>query len=116
MNKAMSISQICWNLALLPEEKRDDLLNDVRASFQMDEDEFDEFRRAIVEPMIRRHQEMFPLMHRRISATAPPSDPAPRGLPSKASSREAYPGTDPYAPCPCQSGRKNKFCCRSKGR
>ncbi|WP_083842894.1 SEC-C metal-binding domain-containing protein [Schlesneria paludicola] len=29
---------------------------------------------------------------------------------------ETYPGTEPYAPCPCQSGRKYKFCCNSRRR
>jgi hypothetical protein len=80
----------------------------------MDEDQFNDFRRSIIDPMIRRHQEMFPLMHRRGSTAASPSGPSPP-VHSRAAD-EAYPGAHPYEPCPCNSGRKYKFCCRSKGR
>ncbi len=115
LNKALAISQICWNLALLPEGERDQMLSEMRSSLKMDEAEFAEFRRSIIDPMIQRHQEMFPLMHRRGLTAASPGGPSPRAH-SGAAAREAYPGTDPYAPCPCNSGRKYKFCCRKKGR
>lgn len=115
MNKAMTISQLCWNLALLPEDGRDQMLSEMRPSLHMDEDQFDEFRRSIIDPMIRRHQEMFPLLHRRDSPAASPGGSSLRA-PSRAAAGEAYPGTEPYAPCPCKSGRKYKFCCRRKGR
>ncbi len=115
LNKALTISQLCWNLALLPEDRRDQMLSNMRPSLQMNDDEFDEFRRSIIDPMIRRHQEMFPLMHRRGPTAAWPAGPAPRAQ-SRAAVGEPYPGTDAYAPCPCESGRKYKFCCRSKGR
>lgn len=116
MNKALAISQVCWNIALLPEVgRRDQMINEMRSSLQMDEDEFDEFRRSIIDPMILRHQEMFPLMHGRSLTAARPSNPSPP-VHSKAAAVEAYPGTDPYALCPCNSGRKYKFCCRRKGR
>jgi hypothetical protein len=115
MNKAMSISQVCWNLALLPEDGRDKLLSELRPTLHMDEDQFIDFRRSIIDPMIRRHHEMFPLLHQRRSTAASPSGPSP-GAPSRAVSSEAYPGTEPYAPCPCQSGQKYKFCCRKKRR
>ena len=115
MNKAMTISQLCWNLSLVPEDGRDQMLSEMRPSLQMDEDQFDAFRRSIIDPMIRRHQEMFPLMHRRGSTAASPSGPSPLAH-SRAGAREAYPGTGPYEPCPCNSGRKYKFCCKKKGR
>ena len=115
LSKAMTISQLCWNIALLPEDGRDQMLSEMRPSLHMDEDEFDEFRRSIIDPMIRRHEEMFPLMHRRGSTAASPSGPSPRAQ-SRAAAGESYPGTEPYAPCPCKSGRKYKFCCRRKGR
>jgi len=119
LNKAMTISQLCFNLALQPEDKRDQMLSEMRPALHMEDDEFNEFRRTIIDPMIRRHQEMFPLMHRRGSIAASPSvllpsDPSPQ-VHSRAS-REAYPGAEPYAPCPCNSGKKYKFCCRKKGR
>jgi hypothetical protein len=120
VNKALAISQACWNLALLPEAERDQMLIEMRPSLDMDEDQFDEFRRAIIDPMIRRHHEMFPLMRRLGSTAASPSGPSPQApaprAPSGAAAGEGYPGTEPYAPCPCQSGRKYKFCCRRKGR
>ena len=114
LNKAMTISHLCWNLALLSEDGRDRMLTEVRPSLDMDEEQFREFRRSIIDPMIRRHVEMFPLMHRLGSTTAFLSDPSLQAH-SRATAREAYPGTEPYALCPCKSGRKYKFCCRSKG-
>jgi SEC-C motif len=114
LNKAMTISQLCWNLALLSEEGRDRMLSEIRPSLDMDEEQFGEFRRSIIDPMIRRHREMFPLMHRLGSTTACPSDPSPLAH-SRTTAGEAYPGTEPYALCPCKSGRKYKFCCRRKG-
>ncbi len=113
LNKAMTISQLCWNVALLPEDERNQMLSEMRSSLQMDDDQFDEFRRSIIEPMIRRHQEMFPRMHQRRSKTASPFRPLP-WVPSRVAAGDAYPGTEPYAPCPCKSGRKYKFCCKTK--
>jgi hypothetical protein len=52
MNKAMSISQLCWNIAVLPEDRREQMLSEMRLSLQMDEDEFGDFRRSIIDPMI----------------------------------------------------------------
>jgi uncharacterized protein YecA (UPF0149 family) len=115
MNKAMSISQLCWNIAVLPEDRREQMLSETRLSLQMDEDEFGDFRRSIIDPMIKRHEEIFPLMHQRGSTAASASGSSPWRQ-SKAAAGEAYPGTGPYAPCPCNSGRKYKFCCRTKGR
>ncbi len=115
MNKAMAIGQLCWNLALLPENERDRMLGEMRPGLHMDDVEFDEFRRSIIDPMIRRHHEMFPRMHQRVLATASPIGPAPLAH-SRTATGEAYPGTETYALCPCQSGRKYKFCCRRKGR
>ena len=116
LNKALTISQLCFNLALLPEDGRDTMLSEMRPSLQMDEEEFDEFRRSIIVPMIRRHQEMFPLMHRRGSTDPSQSGPSLRAQPRMAAAAETYPGTDRYAPCPCNSGQKYKFCCGRKGR
>jgi hypothetical protein len=125
LNHALKITQLCWNLALLPADEREQLLSEVRPSLNQDEGEFDEFRRSVIDPMIRRHQEMFPLLHqRRAMAASPgfpmPGDPSP-GIPtsqplSNAKAGEGYPGTETYAPCPCGSGKKYKFCCKKKGR
>jgi hypothetical protein len=82
----------------------------------MGDEEFEEFRSSVVIPMIRRHQDMFPLMHRRSSSALFESVSPPRAQPKGATSTEAYPGTDRYAPCPCNSGQKYKFCCGMKRR
>ena len=114
LNKAFTISQLCFNLALLPEDSRDTTLSEMRLALKMDDEEFDAFRRSIVAPMIRRHQEMFPLMHRRVATNPSQSGPSPRAHPKMAAAAEKYPGTDRYAPCPCNSGEKYKFCCGAK--
>jgi hypothetical protein len=120
LNKAFAISQLCYNLALSPEESRNQTLSEMRLSLDMNDEEFDEFRRSIILPMIQRHQVMFPRIHRRgstdFSQSGPsPSGPSLRDRPRMAVPAEAYAGTDRYAPCPCNSGRKYKFCCGKKG-
>ena len=119
LNKAFSISTLCYNLALLPEDGRDQSLSEMRLSLEMDDEEFNDFRSSIIDPMLRRHENMFPRMHRGVSNSVSLSRPSPNGPsllshPRMAASTEAYPGTDPYALCPCNSGRKYKFCCRKK--
>ena len=116
LNKAFAISQLCFNLALLPDDRRDTTLSEMRPTLKMDDEEFDAFRRSIVVPMIRRHQEMFPQMHRRDSTDSSQCSPSLRAQPRKAAPAERYPGTDRYAPCPCNSGQKYKFCCGVRGR
>ena len=64
VNKAFTMTQLCYNLALLPEDERETMLSELRPSLKMDDEEFDAFRRTVIDPMIRRHQKMFPRMHR----------------------------------------------------
>ena len=116
LNKAFAISQLCYNLALLPDDRRDTMLDEMRSTLGMDDAEFAEFRRSVIVPMIRRHEEMFPGMHRRSFGKSAPSSSSPRAHTRKAAPGERYPGTDRYAPCPCGSGEKDKFCCGAKGR
>ena len=116
LNKAFALTQFCYNLSLLPEEKRDTMLGEMRSNANMDDEEFDAFRRTLVDPMIRRHQVMFPRMHQRFGSDRFDSDPAPRAQPKTAASAEESPVIDRYAPCPCNSGEKYKFCCGKKGR
>jgi len=116
LNKAFAITQVCFNLALLPEGSRDSAISEMQPSFEMDDDEFDEFRRSVIVPMIQRHQEMFPRMHRLGSTDTSQSGASLRARPSVAAPAEMYTGTDRYAPCPCNSGRKYKFCCGARGR
>jgi hypothetical protein len=137
MNKALQLSQLCWNLALLPEEALDRSIAEMQPDLKMDDAGFEEFRRGIIMPMIRRHREMFPGLHQRrsgqrsmgplggfMSLDMGPHHQEedeedegymPEAQPTRTTRTEKYPGTDRYAPCPCNSGRKYKFCCGKKG-
>jgi uncharacterized protein YecA (UPF0149 family) len=122
LQKALTLSQLCYNAALLPADQREEMFADCRSSLGMNDDEFDDFQRSILEPMIARHEQMFPLLHQRrralSSAGGPSSWIEPRSLASEP--RAAAPAkkstVDRYAPCPCGSGKKYKFCCGAKTR
>jgi uncharacterized protein YecA (UPF0149 family) len=116
LNEAFAMSQLCYNLALLPEADREKTLSEMRRSSGMNDTEFDEFRRELVMPMIWRHEEMFPFLHGRVSPDHSQDDFWPRPQPIVAERAQKYPVSDRYAPCPCNSGRKYKFCCGAKGR
>ena len=55
LQRAFTLSQLCWNLAITPEGKRDELLAGMQPALKMDDIEFQEFKRTVVMPMIRRH-------------------------------------------------------------
>ena len=93
--KAFALSQFCFNVALVPEGSRESAISELKLSLGMDDEDFDEFRRSIVDPIIQRHEEMFPLMHGRGSTDSSQSRPSPRGptfrtRPGIAARREAY--------------------------
>ena len=113
MNHALELGQLCWNLALMPEEARNEALREMGPSLEMEADEFEAFRRTVVVPMIRRHEEMFPRMHG-LGSTGGFNSNVRAATPSSAMppvSGEKYPGTGRNAPCPCNSGKKYKKCC-----
>jgi len=119
LNKALSISQFCYNMALLPKESWGKLLSELKQSLEMGEEEFEDFQASIIAPMIYRHKEMFPQQHRRRStdfqqSVPPPSTPSYRTPPEKVELPATQPKMDRYAPCPCNSGKKYKFCCGKK--
>jgi hypothetical protein len=116
MNRAFAMAQLCYNLALLPDDRRNAAITEMQPTLKMDDEEFEAFRCSIVLPMIQRHQAMFPRTHRRVTDDRSQSGPSLRTHPRKAGRAESYPGTDRYAPCPCNSGEKYKFCCGAKGR
>jgi uncharacterized protein YecA (UPF0149 family) len=116
VEKAFAITTLCYNLALSPEDSREKLLSEMRRSLEMDDDEFDAFRSSVVDPMIRRHEDMFPLMHQRLAARHRQQVPSLWADSSTAAPAEPHRPTDRYAPCPCNSGEKYKFCCGKKGR
>jgi len=112
LQRALLLSQLCWNLALTPEGERDEFLANMRPALKMDDAEFQEFKRTVVTPMIRRHQEMFPAMQRP-GPTVPPHPMPSHAIPAPAPQRPAkkYAGTGRNEPCPCASGKKYKVCC-----
>lgn len=117
LQEALSISQMCYNLALFSEDERNRVLDETQQSLEMDDAEFADFRQSVIEPMIERHRMMFPLMHQGPNFMGRPTSTIPTVAPtSRTSPVEKYPGTDRYAPCPCGSGEKYKFCCGSKRR
>ena len=100
MQNALSITQMCWNLALLPKTEQEKSLAEMQPALKMDNAEFADFRQSVIAPMIVRHHEMFPNMPRldQVETVPPPRE-------------EKYPGTGRNAPCPCNSGKKYKRCC-----
>ena len=116
VNKAFALSTLCYNLALFPVDIREQSISEMRSDLKMDVEEFDGFRRSVVDPMIRRHQEMFPLMHQRDSGRSSQSGASPRAHSKTTAPAATHPGIDRYAPCPCNSGEKYKFCCGAKRR
>ena len=105
---ALSIAQICWNLALLPESELEGVCAETRTALGMDDSEFAEFRQSVVEPMILRHRQMFPDMP---MIDSPGGGSGPAG-PERVEQPEAkYHGTSRNAPCPCGSRMKYKRCC-----
>src|SRR5260370_488924 len=116
MDKALGIRPRCYKLAKSPKGSQDKTLSELQPSHGMDDDEFDEFRRSIIVPMIRRHEEMFPRMHGNFRFDPSQFDFLPSAPPRETAPAEKYPGTERYAACPCNSGKKYKFCCGAKGR
>jgi hypothetical protein len=111
VNTAFLLAQLCWNLALMAEQERDEAIGTMRPALKMDDDEFEAFRRSVVAPMILRHREMFPHMHRSDSAEPSSVGRMTQRYPTTAARAVKYPGTGRNAPCPCNSGRKYKLCC-----
>ena len=123
LNHAMAMAQFCYNLALSSEELRVKTLNEMKQSMELSDEEFEVFQHDLVQPMIARHHEMFPHMNRQASKSSPVFDPVPSSERSDRANRlhrkakaagEPYPDAKPYAPCPCDSGKKYKFCCKNK--
>ena len=138
MNRAMAVAQMCWNFALMPEDRRETAIDEMKPTLKMTDEEFAEFRQKVILPMIHRHHEMFPGLRDHFKRTSNNNSPLPLGeglgvradrereyrsyslttdkQPSStigpaSSEKKKYSTTDRYAPCPCGSGRKYKFCC-----
>jgi hypothetical protein len=113
VQRAFMLSQLCWNAALLLEDGREELLAEMQPALNMNDEEFQEFKRDIVTPMIDRHQQMFPGMRHGSPLTPSPSatvQSLPRPV-RRVRVEKKYPGTGRNERCPCSSGRKYKVCC-----
>ncbi len=73
LKKAFALSHFCFDVSLMPDDSRDQVLSEMKLTLKMNDEEFDDFRRFIVFPMIRRHKEMFPQMHRQSPTDFSPS-------------------------------------------
>ena len=104
MNHALTLAQMCWNFALLPEDQRETAIDEMKPALKMTDEVFADFRQNLILPMIHRHHEMFPGLHDHFKRTS-------NAVSVASSPTKKHPGTDRYAPCPCGSGRKYKFCC-----
>jgi hypothetical protein len=116
LNKALALTQFCYNLSLLPADKQNTMLGEMQQSLGMDDAEFADFRGSLIDPMIRRHAEMFPRLHMQSFSDSAPSLASALPHTTKATPGGRYTGTDRYAPCSCGSGEKYKFCCGAKRR
>ena len=114
IQRAFTLSTLCYNLALIPEEMRESAIDKMKISLKMSDEEFEEFRRTIITPMIQRHQTMFARSQRHGAADIAESGPWRRARSTIETSAEEKPKMDRYAPCPCNSGLKYKFCCGKK--
>ena len=114
MNKALSLAQICWNLALLPENELEENIAEMQPSIGLNKAEFEDFRRSLILPMIRRHHKMFPKMSKMSNqgtAKGPKVTVTPIESSTTTPKAKKYPGTGRNDPCPCNSGKKYKKCC-----
>lgn len=107
LQRALTLSQVCWNLALMPEEQRGEFLAKLQPALQTGDDELQEFHRTVVTPMIQRHQEMFLGMYRPASKMSPIEQTSPPGQRIV----KKYAGTGRNERRPCGTGKKYKLCC-----
>lgn len=92
LNKALTISQLCYNLALLPDDSLDEALARTKRSLGMEDEQFDDFHRSIILPMIERHRDIFPFMREGISLGGLQSGPPLPAETPKARRGEKYTG------------------------
>jgi uncharacterized protein YecA (UPF0149 family) len=112
LQRAFSLSQACWNLALMPEGHREQSLADMQSTIKMDDEKFQAFKRDLVMPMIRRHQEIFPNMQRLGTSDHHASLGEPALSPAiQIRHAKPYAGIGRNERCPCGSGKKYKVCC-----
>ena len=116
MQKALNMSQTCWNIAILPPDQREDAMNKFGTAFKLTDAEIEDLKNVILRPMVRRHEEMFPRAHQPEPVKPPHTRPSMSPIISAKSAKEKSSEPEPgrYDLCPCNSGRKYKFCCGQK--
>jgi hypothetical protein len=62
LDKALNLGMVFWNLALVEDDQREELLARMLSTLPAEQDAV-EFR-AIASGMVKRHQAMFPALHR----------------------------------------------------
>ena len=70
LERALKLSQLCWNLAILPQESREGFLGKMQQALSMDDEEFQDLKSGVVLPMIQRHQDD-------VSGSSPPFQDGP---------------------------------------
>ncbi len=108
---AYHLGQICWNLAISPEDMRDEMYADIGETLGISAEDFENLKMDVLQPMVWRHYTMFPKMHEADMFNAERSIPMQEPDASIQQDGHMYPGTSPNAPCPCDSGKKYKRCC-----
>jgi hypothetical protein len=108
MQQALGLAQVCYNLSLLPRDEREKFILRMQDDLGMDDAEFAEFRRGLIDPMVERNH--------RATANALVSMSANHrsGVEDDRPAPRLKSTVNRYAPCPCQSGKKYKFCCGAK--
>lgn len=112
MNKALVLSSLCYNIGIIPESERPARIRDMQASLGMDANEFKDFCNSIVYPMLERFDEMFPNMNRGLIPSVSLAESSNRSRPMTVERPKKSAEPLPYAACPCNSGKKFKFCCK----
>ena len=116
LQKALNLSALCYNIGTRPEPERAKLISQLKDDLGMSEEDLEELRSSVIQPMLVRYDKMFPKGKQfpafNVPRTEPSNRPSAFTLDSLAKSDEPL----PYAPCPCNSGKKYKFCCKQKGR
>jgi hypothetical protein len=69
MNKVFALGMLCWNIAILPEAKREDAILAAAGNAANTEEGGEAFR-DMVEFMVERHEELFPELHQRHASRA----------------------------------------------
>ncbi len=132
MQMALNIAMACWNIGKFPEDERQPAIDSLAESMGLDEAEREEFQDDVLMPMIRRHDEMFgQVFQRKVPRRSDGESNLGVGLDSDWEvglesdlefGLEAKPPKDQtpkpgrYDPCPCNSGKKYKFCCERAAR